>query len=377
MGQASQQQQQSDNSMAPIWIIILLFLVGWIIWYTGHAYIVAFVFKLKMTEAELVNLVVGHMDKVMAYMRETNPATVTFNQLSEVSEYIGDYLRYPIIIILSLLSIILYYSNVTLKFRRTYNMDSFKRSEIENWPQIRPVAQIDLIDTDLHTGPWAMALNPVEFCKKNDLLRKDTLRAGQKSSIRDTGPGITIKRSESKRLFTMQLGEYWEGPQHLPIYVKALLACFAAKLNRDRDSCYKLLDQINLSTSSGKLNFSGVDELLYKHVNKENVQKIMSQHAYTLTVMASILEAARNDGVLCTADFLWLRPVDRTLWYMLNTIGRQTPFVEVAGPFAHWRVEKELQHRVMVPMIDEAVKALDVAVKEVKLKREEVMALDD
>src|SRR6202000_266159 len=107
--------------------------------------------------------------------------------------------------------------------------------------------------------------------------------------------------------------------------------------------------------------------VIKKHQNAQNVQEILARHAYLLTVMSSLLEASREDGVVPSAEFLWLKPLDRRLWYMLNSIGRQTPYAEVGGPFAHWRAEKEMGRRSLVPMIDEAIKALEVAVKEVKL----------
>ena len=60
---------------------------------------------------------------------------------------------------------------------------------------------------------------------------------------------------------------------------------------------------------------------------------------------------------------------------MLNCVGRQTPFSEVAGPFAHWRAEQVLGRASKVPMIDEAIKALEIAIKEVKLSPKELQGL--
>src|SRR4029079_9643029 len=113
------------------------------------------------------------------------------------------------------------------------------------------------------------------------------------------------------------------------------------------------------------LDYSGVDELLKKHINSKDVQTILKSHAYVMTVMASMLEKARDDGVQASADFLWLKPRDRRLWYMMNTVGRQTPFIEVAGVYAHWIAEKEAGKRILVPMVEEASKALEIALKEV------------
>ena len=56
---------------------------------------------------------------------------------------------------------------------------------------------------------------------------------------------------------------------------------------------------------------------------------------------------------------------------MLNTVGRQTPFVEVAGPFAHWVAEKEMGKRLLVPMVEEATNALELALKDIIYKQDE------
>ena len=92
--------------------------------------------------------------------------------------------------------------------------------------------------------------------------------------------------------------------------------------------------------------------------------------------MSSLLHAARDDGVVPSAEFLWLKVKDRRLWYMLNSVGRQTPFAEVGGPFAHWRAEQEMGRSCRAPMIDEAIKALEIAVKEVKLSPKELARLE-
>ena len=87
--------------------------------------------------------------------------------------------------------------------------------------------------------------------------------------------------------------------------------------------------------------------------------------------MASMLELARTDGVLASAEFLWLKPLDRKLWYMLNSVGRQTAVPEIAGAFAHWTAEKKTKRALRVPMVDEAAKSLEVAMKEIIYEADE------
>jgi len=86
--------------------------------------------------------------------------------------------------------------------------------------------------------------------------------------------------------------------------------------------------------------------------------------------MASMLELARSDGVLATAELLWIRPIDRNLWYMMNSVGRQTPFPEVSGAFSHWLWEKKLQRPLKIPRVDAAVVAFEGAIAEILFEPE-------
>ncbi len=147
-------------------------------------------------------------------------------------------------------------------------------------------------------------------------------------------------------------------------------------MNRDRSAADMIIKGVNKSFARGKPDYSIAFSTLRKYQNAELTQEIIHHHAYLLTVMASLLEGARDDGVVPTSEFLWLKVVDRRLWYMLNCVGRQTPFAEVGGPFSHWKAEKSLKRRSLVPMVDEAIKALHIAIKEVKLSPKELQELE-
>jgi intracellular multiplication protein IcmP len=245
-------------------------------------------------------------------------------------------------------------------------MKSLAEAERKNWPQISPVIPLDLVKQDIDKGPWAMALSPMQFAKKYQLLQEEkTVSAMTMAAKISHQVTVSIKREAAHHVFVLQCGEYWQGVEYLTPTTKALFAIFAARINQDRDGALKLLLQIAESSTSGRLNFSGVDALLAKHQNNKLVHRVIHSHAYVLTVMASLLVLARKEGVLATAEFLWLKPKDRLLWFMLNSVGRQTAFAEVSGPFAHWNVERIMGRRLMVPMVDEAVNGLEAAIKEI------------
>lgn len=287
-----------------------------------------------------------------------------------IGSAVGNWLRIPFAIILGLLAILIYFGSTARVYKSQYNMKDLAKLEKVNWPQISPVVGLDLIKADIDKGPWAMAMTPMQFCKRNHLLdevrsQRETINLKDREKIE-----VVLRRGDANRLFALQLGPAWTGTKNLPPYIRALFAVFAARINADTKPAMELLAKLSASSTSN-LDISGTDALLKKHENTKAVQKIVQSHAYILTVMASMLAGARDDGVQASADFLWLKPLDRRLWYTLNTVGRQTPFVEVAGVYAHWLAEKECGRRLMVPVIDEATKALEVALKEILYRRDE------
>lgn len=376
MAQQSQQSQGSDNSMAPIWIMVLLFFTGFIIWKTGHQYIVSTVFLINIWQAKLVNIFIHNeqLTNLIYLMQTVDPNAVNWNELVETTRAVGNFMRYPVIVVLAILAIFLYHSNIKLKFRKAHNMKTLRAQEQFNWPAIMPVIKEDLINQDVNIGPWAMALTPMEFARKYQLLKKDDVLLDNPVPGQEMTAGI--RRGDAKRVFTLQLGPYWDGFEHCAPHVYALAAVFMARMNRDRDAASKILLVLDKTFVSGKPNFSVAKPVIEKYKNTELVQDIVTKHAYTLTVMASLLAGARDDGVVPSSEFLWLKPVDRRLWYMLNCVGRQTPYSEVAGPFGHWLAEKEMGRPSLVPMIGEATRALEIAIKQVKLTPRQMQELE-
>lgn len=377
MPPAPQQQQQSssDSGMGPIWVIVLLFLTLYLIWVTGHKYIVKFVFSLNILHAQLVNFFMpgAPLAKEVIFMQTLDPNSVDWEHMVALAEAVGDYIRYPLIVILVILAVVLYGSNPIRKFCRSHSMKTLRAQEQANWPAIMPVVPLDLVNDDINVGPWAMALTPMEFARKYQLLKKDDVLLDKSQPGQEMTAGI--RRSDAKRVFTLQLGPCWTGFDNCAGHVQVLAAVFMARMNRDRGVASAILQAIDHSAAIGHPDYSVAIPTFKKYQSYENVQEIVAQHAYLLTVMASLLAASRDDGVVPSSEFLWLKPIDRRLWYMLNGVGRQTPFAEVSGPFAHWKAEQKLGHRSLLPMIDEAIKALEIAVKEVKLTPKQMREL--
>lgn len=371
MAAAPPQSGQPDNSSGILWIVGATLVFAVIIWVVFKKAIVGFYFHLKLLEINLISHFTHNLDDTRTAIQSIDVSQVAFEDVMKIGEAVGYYLAIPFVILIVILAFVVYFAHSTRVFKRIYDMRSLAELEHPNWPQITPVIKLDLIKTDIDQGPWAMALTPMQFCKRHKLLEEHKRQPKEGMTRKEWSKiEVKLKRGQANKLFILQLGSLWQGTHKLPLHIRALFAAFAARFEGDTQVAADLLAQLSASSAT-KLDFSGVDELCKKYQDRKNVQKVVQSHAYVLTVMASMLDAARVDGVQASADFLWVKPIDRRVWYMLNTVGRQTPFVEVAGPFAHWIAEKEIGRRLLVPMVEEATNALELALKEIIYRPDE------
>ena len=350
-----------DNHMGFLWILFGLFIFAAIIWYLFRAQLVQVFFYFKLAEIRIISLFTPKLTSLQAWIIQANPKTVTAGQLTAIAGAVGHYVRIPGAIVLIGLAAFVYCTDIRLKFKKTYSMESLTQAEKGNWPQITPVVDLDLVNQDIDEGKWAMALTPLQFVKKHQLIVLHQTKSEYQYKASQLPPTMALIENKANAVFVAQMGRAWSGIDNLPRHAKALFAVFAAKMNRDSDGASDLLHKIALSSKMGQLDFSGVAPLLDKHRKHKSVLAITRAHAYELGVMASMLSAARDDGVLASAEFLWLKPLDRKLWFMLNNVGRRTAFCEVAGPFAHWLAEKAMGRMLRTPMITQATLGLKIA----------------
>ena len=374
MGQQGQ-QGSGDNALAPIWYASVTIIGAWLLWYYYHTIIVKYLLWLSYWQLKVIYLV--YKDEILfqqIYITETiDPASLDFNQALAVLAMAGHYTRYFLFVISLFFMSFLLGNNIKLKYNKAHDMRTLRAKEQNNWTAIMPVIKEDLASIDINIGPWSMALTPMEFCRKHKLLKKN------EEILDNQIPGMErtagFRRSDAKRVFTLQLGQYFTSFEQVPKWYMALAAVFMARINRDQASGRMIIDVLNKTWAAGKPDYDVARPTFKKYYDTPIVQRVLASHSYMLTVMASLLVEARSDGVVPCAEFLWLKITDRRLWYMLNSMGRQTPYSEVGGPFAHWKAERKLGRPSLVPMVDEAIKAVAGAVKEVKLSLEELKEL--
>jgi len=95
---------------------------------------------------------------------------------------------------------------------------------------------------------------------------------------------------------------------------------------------------------------------------------VAARHGYAYTALMALLNDARlKAGVLAPAQFVWLKLVDRRLWYALHSLGFETegfgrylhpnPRIEAASARDHWAAERLYGRPLLRPEIERALNA--------------------
>lgn len=348
------EQQQGDSTSDAIYIAAFVCLIlGVVYYFTGDA-ILSFHLFLRRAWLALAMAVTGgtpHLEFTRQVLAGSDPEDWTLSRLGALSGGLRWYILGVLVPIFAFVAYRVYRKNPAPRHKRVHKMGTLNEAQVDQWPWIAPVIGKDIIKEPIEKGPWAMCARPVDFARRYRLLE-----------------GKLLNKGRAEKLFAMQLGRLWEGPDRLPSHVRALYACFAAQLCRDVKGCREGLRTLALGMTSGAMDYTTTNALLAKYGNDERVLDVARRHAYVATVLCGTLAKCRKYGVLAPNHFLWLRPKNRPMWYALQSVGRRTPFTEVAGIHAHFLAEEVAGHAIERPYVVEAVEALEKALSEVRFE---------
>ena len=103
------------------------------------------------------------------------------------------------------------------------------------------------------------------------------------------------------------------------------------------------------------LNLSGVDQVLQDALKEDELCQLLTCSSYIHSMFVHLMTESR----VSTAKLVWLKPINRTFFYVLNNTGRpRRLFVEGHAAHAHAQAEQAAGRRLSVPQIHESTKAL-------------------
>tara|TARA_R110001592_G_scaffold78932_4_gene236371 strand:+ start:575 stop:1975 length:1401 start_codon:yes stop_codon:yes gene_type:complete len=342
-----------------------------------------------MTETELQTITAAR--KSIASINPTQHGFKSFLLLMEYHSYI---LRWLVLPLIALLAYRVKTKTVRFKYKRIIK-DVYDLIEIQakHFPASAIIRGKNLLEKDPNVGPWATYTLPLDFALDNRLLwtsnkrvkiedrvdensmvpippftpAEKSLTFPEKRLLLPSNEYVSLSLKRTNRVFLNQVGKVWTGSKNLPPLERALYAAFCAQACADRRAAWTMIEQLAFSFKEGEIDKNGklvsphhadtkgTDALLKKYGNRKEVLKIAHRHAHTINVMRETLTLARENGRLFHSNFLWLKPVNRILWYALCGEGGQVPYWEAAGPWAHTLVEIRAGKKLIKPMVAGAV----------------------
>lgn len=235
---------------------------------------------------------------------------------------------------------------------------SFMRYQSDYWAISSPA---ESFNADNFSGPEHPARTPAEWLRDHHVSL--TEKAG-------------LDEAAARLAFEAQLGQAWTGLKNASYYVKtiATLSALGRKREPRRDTLAGEIARIHA--------LGGADvekkclELLNKWLSDKTftatLERVMGKHAYTNTAMIAILGwggplknwGGGKSGIFASSSFLWLRSVDRPLWYALNNVGRRAFHTEGAGVVSHFFAERLARQPLLEPYVESAMDGLRRYLKE-------------
>lgn len=245
---------------------------------------------------------------------------------------------------------------LSFRSRRWITVHTLPRVMATFAPSVIPVLANHKADGLMNdTSPEnAWALKPEEFALKYDLIHRRVL-----------------DRDAARAAFDAQTGVAMLPPEKWQKHERALLAVLGLQVFADdRAASQKLLDDLNRSCMVKRVfrapefrttpDWAVSEAQVSRVLACPDVGQWLAMHG---TVRSALVGLYARDLRLPPARFRWLKGVDRTLWYGLQTADTAKVFVEGAGIVAQVRAEQRAA-KLGLPrptlMTDEAVVGLQM-----------------
>lgn len=333
-----------------------------------------YMFQYRGNEYSFFKNLNGYENKGIYYpgVAEHEARKLTYTHLAIFGAMTMQPLRLPIVVMLGLAAMWCMTSGPRTMYRRKMGLEELITFQSTNFNVTAPFARFNPSTqpprppgspVPAELPPFAEALGPEEWLAYNSINPKD-------GKIEDSEDDI-------KAHFAEQLGPRWQGPNALADYKQVLLAAFCLKASRKRVPSDDMLGRLAKCWGiKGGMDLKKDPKLLREARSVLNDKKLAgstlaqaNRHAFETTALLRALSYAREEGgVLAPAQFVWLRAHDRTLWYPLNNMGRQSFHMEALGAMSHFKAERLTQRPIPVPKLDHAYQTLIEYMKSTKAR---------
>ena len=378
----SQNREDLDDHMF-LWVVAILLILVVIpaIYVAKAGYINGLLLSLAKMQLKAFVPFSEEAHIAWAHISELDPATLTWEQMQGVLRYTGKWVRWPLALLLVLIGAVAIFMGRTRGLVRRLNMESLLRNNAESFACLRPVVGRGkyLLSPDSYdSGLWRVARTPVQFALEHGLLLdgqgmpfkpEQALRKGMASVHLPAYGNARLDEAKTLAVLRSQLGNSYTGFEGLSPCRRAVSSAFLAYAGGDKQECVGILDAVSISYAEKR--GKAVCSVLERNDFAQRLLTAWEQHqeilletslarhsVYELPWFMALLTRARRKGVLAGSQFLWLRPLDRPLWYALNQCGGRVAWAEGFAAWAHYVAEEKAGKVLHEPHIAPAVVSL-------------------
>lgn len=145
-------------------------------------------------------------------------------------------------------------------------------------------------------------------------------------------------------------------PDRMSPHGKVLFAVFCAYAyggREGKEDAKKALNQVSNTCAgekNGLPNLKVAQWVYDKYRMHPGARKLLQVHHWEHTFLFALFKEAKQKGKFTHTRFIWLKPLDRIMFYVLNTVGRATPHAESAAAFAQYDYELKVARAGRLPL---------------------------
>lgn len=360
---AGKNDQQSNQHPEATFIVMCLVLAGvaYLLWHFFSGYIIRGMFPIQWLQIKLIEYTSG-IGQTGRNVLEFVESTITGDQDAwtigivdfwTIRTIVGERIQWPMVgLTLVFAAILIKRSMRSDKFKAVLSLNSFMEYNAQHW---RTSLFSVKFDPDKDWPEMKPQKSPGEWVRDN--------------GIKYEKGDLDIAKAEGVML--EQLGSLWQGQDNLPLHIEAMFAIMGAHmighpgsggLRGDLTVTYTLQKDVEKRDAQVK---ALIAPFIADEKVKEAINSVAAKHAWTSTILIEFFEQSRSaQGVLATAEFLWLKSIDRPLYYVLNNVGRRAFHVEGSGAICHYFYEKRASRSLPDPKFDKALEGIVYYLKE-------------
>lgn len=357
-----EQHQQTEW----VYFIVAVCLMGacWSLWNFGRQYVVMPAFAsnwlmIKAVEAFrwLTGDELGPTGKAIKEVvegffdgRRIASDGIDWENFVTIRHIVGSQVKWIVSGIIAALAVVILFQMEGDSFKRVFSLaggkgrgPSLALEAARKWRTAAASASFDPDGRDRNILP---ARTPMEWLRDNKIKFENS----------------ELDEDAARDAFARQLGKPWHGIAKADLPVQTVLVLCAMHLLRDKNAM-RMREEVSVAWAAGGDGIPKMKEIVEWALGNEKIVKVInkvgSKHAYANPVVIAMLDRARaKTGVLPAADFVWMRRVDRDLWYTINNVGRRRFHIEGAGAVAHYQAERVLGSPIPEPHVDNAIEGI-------------------